>query len=79
MMIEKEDRQWLNKEDREDLWCLSKKILQEVLQMMRGRGTLPSLGVICERQIEKTLVNTMSDYTNKVVNDLKVRVSKEYW
>jgi hypothetical protein len=45
---------------------------------MRGRGALPSLGVVCEKQIEKTLVDAMSDYTKKVVNDLKVRVSKEY-
>jgi hypothetical protein len=47
--------------------------------MMRGRETFPSLGVVFERQIENILVNAMSDYTKKVLNDLKVRVSKEYW
>jgi hypothetical protein len=45
---------------------------------MRGRHALPSLGVVYERQIERTPIDTMNDYTKTVVNDLKVRVSKEY-
>jgi hypothetical protein len=37
----------------------------------KGRGALPSLGVVCERWLEPTLVDAISDYMEKAKNGCK--------
>jgi len=37
----------------------------------KGRGALPSLGVVCERWLQTTLVYAISDYMEKAVNGHK--------